>query len=104
MPGRPRRRIDIAFPRRRLAVFIDGCFWHGCPAHFVPPKSNAQWWAAKIESNRARDRDTDIVLQEAGWTVVRCWEHAAPSEAAAQIAATLGIVRGGSTTRDVGRA
>jgi DNA mismatch endonuclease (patch repair protein) len=69
------RRADIVFPRRRLAVYIDGCFWHGCPEHGTWPKANAEWWRTKIEANRARDRDTDRRLKEAGWTVVRGWEH-----------------------------
>jgi DNA mismatch endonuclease (patch repair protein) len=70
-----RRRADIVFPRRRLAIYIDGCFWHGCPQHGTWPKSNAAWWRAKIEANQARDRDTDRRLREAGWIVVRAWEH-----------------------------
>jgi DNA mismatch endonuclease (patch repair protein) len=70
-----RRRADIVFPRRRVAVYIDGCFWHGCPDHITWPKANADWWRAKIETNRARDRDTDRRLVEAGWTVLRAWEH-----------------------------
>jgi DNA mismatch endonuclease, patch repair protein len=70
-----RRRVDVVFPRRRLAVFVDGCFWHGCPEHASWPKANAEWWKEKIEANRARDRDTDFRLSEAGWTVVRLWEH-----------------------------
>src|SRR5262249_31998252 len=64
-----RRRADIVFPRRRVAVYIDGCFWHGCPEHGTWPKTNAEWWRTKIETNRARDRDTDRQLKEAGWTV-----------------------------------
>lgn len=75
VPGMPRRTIDIAFPGRRVAVFVDGCFWHGCPEHCIPPKNNAEWWARKLEGNRARDRQTDEVLTSAGWTVVRVWEH-----------------------------
>lgn len=70
-----RRRADILFPRRRVAIYIDGCFWHGCPEHGTWPKANADWWREKIEMNRARDRDTDRRLIAAGWTVVRAWEH-----------------------------
>jgi DNA mismatch endonuclease (patch repair protein) len=70
-----RRRADIVFPRARVAVFVDGCFWHGCPEHMTWPKANAEWWRAKIEANVARDRRTDEQLREAGWTVVRVWEH-----------------------------
>jgi DNA mismatch endonuclease (patch repair protein) len=73
-----RRRADIVFPRGRVTVYIDGCFWHGCPEHGTWPKANAEWWRAKIEANRSRDRDTDRRLEEAGWTVVRAWEHESP--------------------------
>lgn len=70
-----RRTIDIAFPTPRVAVFVDGCFWHGCPVHGTSPKNNAAWWRAKIDANVARDRDTDRRLREGGWAVVRVWEH-----------------------------
>lgn len=75
VPGVPRRTIDIAFPKSRVAVFVDGCFWHGCPIHSVPPKHNTDWWVTKIASNRARDLDTNGRLEAVGWRVVRCWEH-----------------------------
>ena len=78
VPGLPRRRIDVAFTRIRLAVFVDGCFWHGCPDHFIPPISNREWWLAKIEANRCRDRDTDEHLCAAGWEPLRIWEHVTP--------------------------
>ena len=81
-PGRP----DIALTRARIAVFVDGCFWHGCPDHAVAPKSNAQWWRTKLDGNIARDRRNDDALHEAGWEVVRVWEHASPSDAADFIA------------------
>ncbi len=68
-------RGDIVWTGRRLVVFLDGCFWHGCPAHYTAPKSNTAWWQNKIQTNRARDRRvTDILLQR-GWTVLRFWEH-----------------------------
>lgn len=70
-----RRTIDITFPAPRVAVFVDGCFWHGCPVHGTSPKNNAAWWRAKIDTNIARDRDTDRRLREAGWSVIRIWEH-----------------------------
>lgn len=82
VPGLPRRRIDVAFTRLRLAVFVDGCFWHGCPDHFVPPMSNREWWLAKIEANRSRDRDTDGRLHALGWETLRIWEHVPPSRMA----------------------
>lgn len=70
-----RRRADLVFPRRKVAVYVDGCFWHSCPEHATHPKNNAQWWAEKLAGNVARDRDTDTRLIAAGWVVVRIWEH-----------------------------
>jgi DNA mismatch endonuclease (patch repair protein) len=81
-----RRRADIAFPRQRIAVFVDGCFWHGCPQHGTWPKQNADWWRAKIEANRRRDADTDARLAAAGWLSVRVWEHDEPAEAVERVA------------------
>lgn len=78
VPGQPRRTIDIAFPRARLAVYVDGCFWHGCPEHGTSPKANRDWWVAKIAANRARDADVTVHLQRLGWTVLRHWEHEDP--------------------------
>jgi DNA mismatch endonuclease (patch repair protein) len=75
VPGKPRRKIDIAFPKRRIAIFLDGCFWHGCPQHGIIPKRNREWWTAKLHKNAERDTDTTIHLQNAGWTVMRFWEH-----------------------------
>ncbi len=83
-----RRRADLVFPRKKVAVYVDGCFWHGCPIHGTWPKNNADWWRAKIEGNRARDRDTDERLADAGWTVVRVWEHEGP-EAADRVASAV---------------
>jgi DNA mismatch endonuclease, patch repair protein len=78
-----RRRADIVFRKRRIAVFIDGCFWHGCPLHAAKIRSNAEWWASKIDRNRARDQDTTSRLEAMGWTVLRYWEHE-PAEIVAQ--------------------
>lgn len=75
VPGNRRRTIDVAFTRARLALFIDGCFWHGCPRHGVRPQANSEWWRWKIERNQARDADTTRVLQDQGWRVLRVWEH-----------------------------
>lgn len=80
--GMPRRRADVVFSRRQVAVFVDGCFWHACPDHATSPKANGGWWAAKLAGNVARDRETDAVLRAAGWTVVRIWEHEDPIAAA----------------------
>lgn len=76
--GLPRRTIDVAFPRVRLAVFIDGCFWHGCPDHGSVPKSNRDWWAHKLGHNKERDADTGRQLRILGWRVLRFWEHESP--------------------------
>ena len=84
-----RRSVDITFPASRTAVLIDGCFWHGCPEHRTWPKNNAEWWRAKIEGNIARDRDSDRRLAEAGWTVVRVWEHETVEAAADRIEAVV---------------
>lgn len=88
-PLLPRRSIDVAFPGRRVAVFVDGCFWHGCPEHGTQPKANGVWWSAKLRRNRERDADTDQVLRDAGWTVLRIWEHEPPELAAVRVRDTL---------------
>jgi len=75
LPGRP----DIVLSRARIAVFVDGCFWHGCPQHAVAPKANAAWWRTKLDGNRARDERNTTALHEAGWLVIRAWEHENPS-------------------------
>jgi DNA mismatch endonuclease (patch repair protein) len=85
VPGQRRRTIDIAFTRAKLAVFVDGCFWHGCPDHGTRPRANSEWWKTKLAANRARDRDTDRMLVELGWAVVRVWEHEPPRAAALQV-------------------
>ncbi|MFG0872298.1 very short patch repair endonuclease [Aeromonas media] len=79
---KPRRVADIAFPCLMIAIFVDGCFWHGCPEHATWPKSNAEFWRQKIETNRVRDDDTNQRLQCTGWIVLRFWEHELPNEAA----------------------
>ena len=66
---------DILFPKQRLCIFVDGCFWHGCPNHFKCPKTNATWWQEKIQANRVRDRRQIALLKTAGWRVARVWEH-----------------------------
>ncbi|QNS05999.1 very short patch repair endonuclease [Streptomyces xanthii] len=80
VPGMARRRIDVAFTRTKVAVLIDGCFWHGCPQHATQPKANAEWWRQKLDRNMARDRETTEHLTAAGWTVLRFWEHEAPED------------------------
>jgi DNA mismatch endonuclease, patch repair protein len=80
-----RRTADLVFTRAKVAVFLDGCFWHGCPQHHTVAATNAEFWADKVEINRARDHDTDRRLLEAGWMTVRIWEHEVPNEAALRI-------------------
>jgi DNA mismatch endonuclease, patch repair protein len=84
-----RTYADIVFPRRRIAVFVDGCFWHGCPRHYRPSTKNAAYWSAKIIRNVTRDRANDVLLKERGWTVVRVWEHEPIDEAVERIAALV---------------
>ncbi|OLR90296.1 very short patch repair endonuclease [Actinokineospora bangkokensis] len=84
LPG-VRREVDVVFGRARVAVFVDGCFWHGCPEHATWPRNNAEFWRAKIEANRTRDRDTDRRFAESGWAVVRVWEHEDPAVAAERV-------------------
>ncbi|MGB7982368.1 MAG: very short patch repair endonuclease [Candidatus Nanopelagicales bacterium] len=93
VPGASRRLIDIAFPGARVAVLVDGCFWHGCPEHGTHPRSNAGYWRDKIAANRVRDADTDRRLIEAGWIPVRIWEHEVPSLAADRVSAVLAVRR-----------
>lgn len=88
----------------RLAVFVDGCFWHGCPVHATWPKTNAEFWRAKIEKNRVRDRDTNRRLREEGWTVVRVWEHEDVDEAADRIIAIVAQLRPSRIRSAVSRA
>ena len=80
-----RRRADIVFTRVRIAIFIDGCFWHGCPEHYVEPKSNVSYWRPKIVANRERDLRSTRSLTDAGWRVLRFWEHEDPERVAAAI-------------------
>ncbi|MEU6283820.1 very short patch repair endonuclease [Streptomyces sp. NPDC047028] len=89
VPGMKRRRVDVAFTRARVAVLIDGCFWHGCPQHATQPRANAEWWRKKLDRNMARDRETTEHLTAQGWLVLRFWEHDAPEEVAARVAAAV---------------
>jgi DNA mismatch endonuclease (patch repair protein) len=92
LPDR-RRRADIVFGPARVAVFVDGCFWHGCPEHGTRPSSNSDFWRQKVDANQARDQDTDRRLRKAGWVVVRVWEHETPATAADRIEALVGARR-----------
>ncbi|MDF6103648.1 very short patch repair endonuclease [Gordonia hongkongensis] len=88
-----RARGDIVWTGLRLIVFIDGCFWHGCPDHATRPRANAEWWADKLDNNVRRDRRTDSELDKRGWTVLRFWEHENPEEIADVICANLDTLR-----------
>ncbi len=76
-----------------MAVFVDGCFWHGCPEHSTVPKANREWWVEKIRANQARDRDTDAHLEGLGWLVLRFWEHDDPSAAADTVEVAVSVRR-----------
>lgn len=86
-----RRRADLVFPRLRVAVFVDGCFWHACPEHGRLPRSNRGWWQEKLAANAARDRDTDHRLVANGWRVVRVWEHEQVLTAADRVEVVLEV-------------
>ena len=85
-----RSRADVVFMAARVAVFVDGCFWHGCPRHGTMPKQNTGWWQEKIAANQARDRRVNDVLAAAGWRVVRIWEHDSLPDALRKITRALG--------------
>jgi DNA mismatch endonuclease (patch repair protein) len=87
LPFDRRRRADLTFTRAGLYVFVDGCFWHGCPEHFIEPKTRADFWLEKVRGNRQRDEDTRQQLEHSGATVIRVWEHQDPNDAADQIEA-----------------
>lgn len=93
VPGNRRRSMDIAFSGRRVAVFLDGCFWHGCPQHGTMPIRNREWWLAKLAVNRARDADTDALLAAAGCSVVRIWDHEPLDVACRMVVSALGMPR-----------
>jgi len=93
VPGVARRTIDIAFPGRKVAVFLDGCFWHGCPDHGMLPRNNLEWWRDKLDSNRRRDAETAEHLVALGWEVMRFWAHENPAAAAEEVAARLAVLR-----------
>ncbi|MGC4994174.1 very short patch repair endonuclease [Nocardia salmonicida] len=85
LPDVRRPRVDIVFTRARVAVFIDGCYWHGCPEHYRPARINAEFWSAKIAANQERDMRSTAALRDAGWTVLRFWEHEPPDWVAGEI-------------------
>lgn len=104
LPGMPRRRADITFGPSKVAVFIDGCFWHGCPDHGVMPRANRDWWRSKLDTNRRRDGDTDRHLRASGWEGLRFWEHEDPVEVADAVEQVVRSRRPPSTRTDSGAA
>lgn len=92
LPGL-RRRADVLFPRHRVAVYVDGCFWHSCPDHATTPKTNTTWWQDKLAATTGRDRDTDQLLETAGWHALHVWEHEAPADAVSRIESQLASAR-----------
>lgn len=97
-----RCRADVVFTRARVAVFVDGCFWHHCPEHGTIPRANGDWWQAKLRANVARDRRNDIALEAAGWHVIRTWEHEPLEAAAAKVINAVAGRRGDRGGRRVG--
>jgi DNA mismatch endonuclease (patch repair protein) len=96
-----RRTVDIVFPKLRIAVFVDGCFWHGCPEHGSKPRINSAYWVTKLARNRERDADTVMRLQALGWSVLRFWEHddaLTAAETVARLVAAKRAVNAGPMT------
>lgn len=89
-----RRRADLVFTKSKIAVFVDGCFWHDCPEHGSKPKTNSDWWRDKLAGNVRRDRDTTRQLVDAGWAVIRVWEHETAEAAAERIERAVKNERG----------
>lgn len=94
----PIGRPDVVFPNQRVAVFIDGCFWHGCPQHYVRPRSREEFWAAKLASNVDRDRQQTMQLEALGWRVIRVWEHTVFEQCAEVVERVRDALRGGATS------
>lgn len=84
-----RRTADILFTRQRIAIFIDGCYWHGCPRHYTAPRANGEFWANKVRRNQERDAETNALVEAAGWTVMRFWSHVPPLEVCEEVIARV---------------
>ena len=93
LDGRRWTQPDVVFTRERLAIYVDGCFWHRCPVHGTTPRANSAYWTPKLERNVTRDRDTTASLEAEGWTVLRFWEHDPPAEIAGRVEAALAALR-----------
>ncbi|MFI5648363.1 very short patch repair endonuclease [Kitasatospora sp. NPDC051705] len=94
-----RRTADVVFTKAKVAVFVDGCYWHFCPEHRSVPATNRDFWVEKLEKNRARDAETVRLLQEQGWTVLRFWEHVSAEEAAHEVIEQVARARGTTEPR-----
>jgi DNA mismatch endonuclease, patch repair protein len=88
-----RRTADVVFPKARVAVFVDGCYWHGCDQHYRPSSTNSEFWRNKIAGNRQRDAETNQLLNDAGWTVIRAWEHEEPERVADRVVSAVNRVK-----------
>lgn len=97
------RRADVVLPGDRVAIYMHGCFWHGCVLHYRRPRSHSHYWATRLEEARARDMDTERTLREKGWVVVTVWEHEDISEAADRIVATVRALRCASVRKQASR-
>lgn len=84
-----RRTADVVFPKARVAVFVDGCYWHGCAEHYRPASTNSEFWREKIAGNKQRDETTNQLLGDAGWTIIRAWEHEDPADVAERVARSV---------------
>lgn len=82
-------RVDVVFPKARVAVFVDGCYWHSCPEHGVSPRANSSYWGPKLARNVERDREVDAALVDEGWRVIRVWEHEEASQVALRVSEAL---------------
>nr|WP_269089224.1 very short patch repair endonuclease [Mycobacterium avium] len=89
-----RNTADIVFTKRKIAVFVDGCYWHGCPEHYWASKTNVDYWEPKIKQNRARDENFTAALVGEGWRVIRIWEHESPKDAADRVEAAVRSISG----------
>ncbi|MBZ9920172.1 very short patch repair endonuclease [Mesorhizobium sp. BR1-1-7] len=89
LPAMPRRTCDVAFPKKKIAIFLDGCFWHACPVHGSQAKTNSDFWSKKLKRNADRDHETDIHLYSQGWRVLRFWEHEQPYDIVDRIVAEV---------------
>jgi len=97
-----RATADIVFGPQRVAVFVDGCFWHRCPIHATEPKANGAWWAQKLKANVERDRRIDAQLDGLGWKVIRVWEHESPTTAAVRISSVIKASASERTREEIG--